>query len=441
MKTIYLAGGCFWGAQKFFDQFDGVKETQVGFANGNKDSVRYEEIKNTGHAETVKVVYDEEKLPTKLLLRYYFLSIDPLSVNKQGEDSGIQYRTGIYYENESDISDIFFAIKAESSRRNAELAVEVEKLLHFCPAEESHQKYLEKNPTGYCHIKPALLKLFTLKNKNIAIAVSAFGAELKSLCTSNGENEYLWYADSKYWGRSAPVLFPLVGNYKDKNSLYNGRKYTLGQHGFARDKMFELAEKTENTLAFRLQYSENTLNVYPFKFRLEVKYTLLENKVCVDWSVKNLDDKTMYFSLGGHPAFLCNLNENFLRFDSHTPLVWSVLNSEGLLSEEKCSLPLEDSVLSLSSELFDKDAIILENNQIHSVQILDKNKISYLQVDFKAPVLGIWSPAKKNAQFVCIEPWYGRTDRATFSGELPNREWGNALSPQKEFIGGYTIQI
>ena len=160
MKTIYLAGGCFWGTQRFFDQFRGVKETEAGYANGpTADPSNKEVCRDSGHAETVKVIYDETELPTEKLLDYYFMSIDPLSVNKQGHDEGIQYRTGIYYEDAS----LLPAIREKAARLEQELgrplAVEILPLENFYPAEEYHQKYLVKNPAGYCHLPAALFEL------------------------------------------------------------------------------------------------------------------------------------------------------------------------------------------------------------------------------------------------------------------------------------------
>ena len=160
MKTIYLAGGCFWGTQKFFDQFDGVAETTAGYANGIKENPTYEEVCNdSGHAETVRIIYDETKLSTSELLRYYFLTIDPTSVNRQGGDTGIQYRTGIYYDDEDLLGDIQIAMKEEQKKHDIPLAVEVKPLESFYDAEEYHQKYLDKNPGGYCHINPKLMHL------------------------------------------------------------------------------------------------------------------------------------------------------------------------------------------------------------------------------------------------------------------------------------------
>ena len=153
MKTIFLAGGCFWGLQKFFDQFEGVTETEVGYANGPDKAPTYQEVcADSGHAETVRVVYDESVLSLEGLLDYYFMVIDPLSVNRQGHDEGIQYRTGIYYTDEDQLGAIRAVYGREQEKAGAPLAVKVEPLRNFFSAEEYHQKYLEKNPGGYCHI-------------------------------------------------------------------------------------------------------------------------------------------------------------------------------------------------------------------------------------------------------------------------------------------------
>ena len=153
LSTVYLAGGCFWGLQKFFDQFGGVLSTEVGYANGPDRAPTYQEVcADSGHAETVKIVYDEAQMPLEQLLAYYFLVIDPLSVNKQGHDEGIQYRTGIFYTAESQLPVIREVFRREEEKAGAKLAVAVEPLRNFFSAEEYHQKYLEKNPGGYCHI-------------------------------------------------------------------------------------------------------------------------------------------------------------------------------------------------------------------------------------------------------------------------------------------------
>ncbi|MBP5452628.1 MAG: peptide-methionine (S)-S-oxide reductase MsrA, partial [Treponema sp.] len=154
MRTIYLAGGCFWGVEKFFAQFEGVVDTEVGYANGPDAALlTYKDVCNgSGHAETVKVIYDESRMSMTDLLNYYFMVIDPVSVNRQGNDVGIQYRTGIYYTDESQLDEIKAVYSEQEKKAGQPLAVELEPLRNFFSAEEYHQDYLDKNPGGYCHI-------------------------------------------------------------------------------------------------------------------------------------------------------------------------------------------------------------------------------------------------------------------------------------------------
>ena len=159
-RTIYLAGGCFWGMQRFFDQFEGVVGTEVGYANGPDAAPTYQQVcQNSGHAETLRVEYDPEVISLTKLLGYYFMVIDPLSVSRQGNDTGIQYRTGIYYADPSQLGEIEAVCRAQEAKLGAKLAVERKPLENFFSAEEYHQKYLEKNPGGYCHIPQSMFRL------------------------------------------------------------------------------------------------------------------------------------------------------------------------------------------------------------------------------------------------------------------------------------------
>ena len=152
MAEIYLAGGCFWGLEEYFSRIEGVEETTVGYANGQVESTNYQLIHQTDHAETVQLIYNEDKISLRETLLYYFRVIDPLSINKQGNDIGRQYRTGVYYVREED-RDIIEQVFAEQEEQLGQrLAVELEPLRHYILAEEYHQDYLKKNPTGYCHI-------------------------------------------------------------------------------------------------------------------------------------------------------------------------------------------------------------------------------------------------------------------------------------------------
>ncbi len=153
-KEIFLAGGCFWGTQKYFDLIDGVWSTEVGYANGKTDHPTYEEVchKDTGHAETVKVIYDDSLLSLQKLLALYYDVIDPVSLNRQGHDQGVQYRTGIYYTDKEDFQVISDSLAVLQAQYKEKIAVELLPLVNFSSAEEYHQKYLDKNPNGYCHI-------------------------------------------------------------------------------------------------------------------------------------------------------------------------------------------------------------------------------------------------------------------------------------------------
>ena len=153
-KTIYFAGGCFWGVQKYFDQFKGVKETIVGYANGHTLHPTYQQVKSqeSGHSETVKIVYDSKIISLEKLLDYFYRIIDPTSINRQGEDEGISYRTGIYYVDKEDLDIIKNFTEKIQKLYEDPIVVEILPLNNFYNGEEYHQKYLEKNPTGYCHI-------------------------------------------------------------------------------------------------------------------------------------------------------------------------------------------------------------------------------------------------------------------------------------------------
>ena len=153
-ETIYLAGGCFWGTEKYISLIPGVLSTEVGYINGKRETVTYEQVcrENTGLAEAVRVEFDAERLPLFELLTLFFDAIDPLSVNRQGNDVGTQYRAGIYYADAAQKSAIDAALSALAARFDRPLAVEALPLVNYCRAEEYHQKYLAKNPSGYCHI-------------------------------------------------------------------------------------------------------------------------------------------------------------------------------------------------------------------------------------------------------------------------------------------------
>ena len=278
--------------------------------------------------------------------------------------------------------------------------------------------------------------LHYLENDFLKISVDTHGAELSSIWNKKENKEMLWQGNPEFWGRRSPVLFPLVGKYKDGKTTYNGQEYALGQHGFARDSEFSLIEETENKLSFELTSNEETLTKYPFNFRLVCSFELKDNRILVGWYVQNTDDKTIYFSIGAHPAFYCKKSKTVLSMNKEN-LEYSLVNSDGLYTPEKYDV---ESSFVLHDSIFDKDALIIENSNVTEVSLIDNGK-NYLTMKFSAPLFGIWSPTKKNAPFVCIVPWYGRCDGADFNGDITEREWGNSLSVGETWYKEYEIII
>ena len=291
------------------------------------------------------------------------------------------------------------------------------------------------------------MERFQIRNESLTLEIDAHGAEMKSLTDNRTGQEYLWCGDAAYWGRTSPILFPLVGNYREKQSCFDGKWYSLSQHGFARDMDFELVSEKGDEIWFALEDSPETLEKYPFGFRLELGYRLQGRAVEVLWKVTNKNDREMYFSIGGHPAFNCPLREGEkqtdyrIGFDTCEPLTASVLDENGTVSERTKVLELTDGMLQITDSLFDEDALIVEHDQAHKVALYTPEGEKYLEVRFEAPLFGIWSPAGKHAPFVCIEPWYGRSDRADFGQKLEEREWGNVLKAGEVFTAAYQICV
>ncbi len=286
-----------------------------------------------------------------------------------------------------------------------------------------------------------------LENDNLKVTVNYFGAELSSIRKKDTGVEYMWNADENYWKRSAPVLFPFVGSLKKKEFVYEGTGYPMGQHGFARDMEFSLVSNDGTECWFSLSSDDSTYEKYPFAFTLEIGYVLSGNTVKVVWKVVNEDEKQMYFSIGGHPAFFCPLDgegvqtDYSISFDNEKDLTYSKLSENGLVYKKDNLLATNGGKLQVTEHLFDEDALVVEGGQANRVALCKPNGEEYLVVSFSAPLFGLWSPAKKNAPFICIEPWYGRCDDESFSGTLAEREYGQSLEIGENFEAEYTIEI
>lgn len=288
----------------------------------------------------------------------------------------------------------------------------------------------------------------TLSNDSLTIQVSPHGAELSSIVANATGKEYLWQADPAFWKRHSPVLFPIVGSLWNNEYRNNGNTYKLSQHGFARDKEFELIEETDTELRFRLTESEDTLQQYPFPFCLEIGYRLTGNQIEITWTVENTGSEEMHFQIGAHPAFYYpDFNENseqrgFFTFDRTLGLSYKLIQEKGCIGDKQYPLTLNsEGLLPLDIHTFDKDALVLEDSQVKRVDLLTPNGSPYLSVHFTAPVVGLWSPPSKNAPFVCIEPWYGRCDRVDYAGEYKDKDWMQHLKEGERFVGRYSVEV
>ena len=287
---------------------------------------------------------------------------------------------------------------------------------------------------------------YSLENDVIRIEVDSHGAELKSLVTKETGAEYMWCADAKYWGRTSPVLFPVVGNVSGKQYRTKGKTFDMGQHGFARDMEFTLESQTDNEIWFVLRSNEETLAKYPYEFVLKLGYRLDGAKVEVLWHVENPSEEELPFAIGGHPAFYCPVTSGgkqsdcYIQFDIAGSLKCSTIDGY-LVGDRVDTYELEDGMLRIDEHLFDNDALIIEKQNIKKVSLCDPKKQAFLTIEMDAPLFGIWRPADPGAPFVCIEPWYGRSDRIGYAGELRDREYENVLAAGENWDAGYTILV
>lgn len=288
----------------------------------------------------------------------------------------------------------------------------------------------------------------TLKNNLLTVEIDSHGAELHSIINNITGEQYLWQGDATYWGRRSPVLFPLVGAVWNGRYRMDGKEFALGQHGFARDMEFSVVEDTPDDEAwFSLETDDNTLAKYPRRFRLEIGYRLQEERIDVMWRVRNLDTEKMAFHIGAHPAF--NLPEfdasdaihGYFLFDSRG-IRSQLIEEKGCVGDKLVDVTLDDEFMfPITASSFDNDALILADRQVRRVSLLGKNRTPYLSLLFNAPLVGLWSPVRKNAPFVCIEPWWGRADRIGFEGDFSEREYTNFLAPGATFSASYMIII
>jgi len=286
-----------------------------------------------------------------------------------------------------------------------------------------------------------------LQNEQLSIGVKLRGAELCSIKKIKTGTEFIWQANPEIWGSHAPNLFPIIGALKNGEFFFNNKAYQLPKHGILRNNSnIKLKEQNPDSLIFNLKYSEETLKSYPFKFNFEITFQLKEKTLTVSHKITNLDEKAMYFSVGGHPAFNAPLYEGeayedyYLEFDRNLDLKTWLLNDEGLISSETRTVIQNDNKIELHRNLFDKDALIFKNIKSKKVALKSRKSGTVLTVeysDFKD--LGVW--AKPAAPYVCIEPWLGYADVEGTPQDLKTKEGIMELMPSETFDASYSITI
>ncbi|ENI8381526.1 aldose 1-epimerase family protein [Listeria monocytogenes] len=289
--------------------------------------------------------------------------------------------------------------------------------------------------------------MIKLENEVLLIEMKTAGAELTRIFHKDTGLEYLWNADSKFWGRHSPVLFPTVGRLVDDTYLVDGKQYHLGQHGFARDRDFQVIEQTENTVRFELDADEDSLAIYPYKFKLSIIYTIEKNTVAVSYEVENTDNKRIYFSIGAHPAFHLPLTDGttfedyYLDFGTEENLETLCLEGPYRSGDIKKIVDEPARYLPLSYDLFKNDALIFEALKQKEMTIKSDKTPHFVKVSFpEFPFVGVWT-AKPGTPFLCIEPWYGIADGAGESVELRDKAGIEHLEPEAVFASEYEITV
>lgn len=285
----------------------------------------------------------------------------------------------------------------------------------------------------------------SIENDRVKVTVDDHGAELTGLYDKKNDRELVWCADPKFWKRHAPILFPNVGKHNDGRYRTDGKTYHIGQHGFARDRDFQLVDVGDKSIRYRLVSDEQTKESYPYDFMLDVTHELLDNGVKVVWDVTNTGDRAMYFTIGAHPAF--NLpgsgkKEDFqICLPGNEALTVKSLNPEtGTALSDTTEIPLENSCLPLSDKLFEQDALVMDDSQISVAELQTKNGDPVIKVTTENfPNYGIWSVDQ--APFVCLEPWCGRCDDFGFDGELKDKKGINKLAPGEKFHKSFCITV
>ncbi|WP_109300934.1 aldose 1-epimerase family protein [Aquimarina sp. AU474] len=287
--------------------------------------------------------------------------------------------------------------------------------------------------------------MYILENDTLKVTVNPIGAELSSIIKKSNQKEYLWQGDPEIWGSQAPVLFPIIGGLKNNSYLFEGKEYTMPKHGFIRYNKDLVASQSKNKISFTLFSSPKTLLVYPFDFVFTIDFELLENQIIVSHTIQNTGHQKMYFSIGGHPAFNCPINQShsyedyYISFKEGKGTPSYVLSPNGLISDDTISV-FDDDKIYLTSDIFNNDALIFKNIHAKEATLCHKTNGEIISISFPDfSDLGIW--AKPKAPFVCIEPWFGYADIVDTDQLLITKKGIQGLNEDAIHKSRYQIEI
>lgn len=275
----------------------------------------------------------------------------------------------------------------------------------------------------------------------LEIKIRKTGAELESIKFNNKE---MLHNGKEFWDRQAPVLFPTVGRLRDNQTIINDKKYSIPQHGFAKDMEFELIKETEKEKLYITKSNEETLKRYPFKFELYTKYTINENTLTVEYKVINKDNKEMIFGIGGHPGIKLDMSQEEYYFElevEEDEVEFMEVEGNYISNKPAKNILKYNKIIEITKETFINDAIMmkkLKSNTITLKQKKDDKKI--LEFSFKEfPILAIWS--MPGAPFICLEPWFNYADRVKETGYFKDKEGVVTLNPEKEFNCKFSVKF
>ena len=280
--------------------------------------------------------------------------------------------------------------------------------------------------------------IYTIDNGTFRLSARSMGAEMCSFTDlRGGEYEYIWQG-SDAWKGPSPLLFPIVGKLRDDAYELNGVRYTMAKHGFAKKSEFALEEKTEDSMTFLLTDSEATRANYPFAFELRVCYRLTEDGFVIEYRVKNINDREMYFSIGAHPGFACEMGDLLVMDENETA---GAFQFDADYLRDPNTLPVFDNSpeIEITPTLFAKDALVFDGLKSRGMTLKRANGRS-VHVDFGgAPSLGLW--AKPGEKYVCIEPWYGIDDIAGADPDFTRKERICRAEAGEEFLFPVTVRL